>query len=85
MAAWFSSKNMKLEIDVNQHLGLLMRAMRQSAGLTQEQMAKTLGVTRPHIPNMESGKLCNIYLHHLVRCADRCGFEAKLVVRKKKS
>lgn len=75
---------MKLEIDVNRELGQLMRAMRLSAGLTQEDMAKTLGVTRPHIPNMEVGGKTNIYLHHLVRCADRCGFEAKLVVHKKR-
>lgn len=75
---------MKLEIDVNRHLGQLMKAMRLHAGLTQEQMAKTLGVTRPHIPNMESGRMCNIYLHHLVKCADRCGFEAKLVVTQKR-
>lgn len=76
---------MKLEIDVNRELGQFMRAMRVCAGLTQEQMAKAFGVTRPHIPNMESGRSCNIYLHHLVRCADRCGFEAKLVVRKLKT
>lgn len=75
---------MKLEIDVNRELGQLMRAMRIHAGLTQAQMAETLGVSRAHIPNMEVGGKTNIYLHHLVRCADRCGFEAKLVVRKKK-
>jgi predicted XRE-type DNA-binding protein len=76
---------MKIECDVNRQLGHLMKAMRLQAGLTQEEMAKHLGVTRPHIPNMEAAKITNIYLHHLVRCADRCGFEVKLKVTKKAS
>lgn len=74
---------MKFEVDVNHELGQLMKAMRLRAGLTQQQMADTLGVSRPHIPNMETGGKTNIYLHHLIRCADRCGFDVKLTVRKK--
>jgi transcriptional regulator with XRE-family HTH domain len=72
----------KLELDVNRDLGTLMRAMRLRAGITQESIAKKLGVSRPAIPNMEAGKQ-NIYLHHLIRTADACGFEVKLKVRKK--
>lgn len=74
---------MKVELDVNRDLGTLMRAMRLRAGLTQEQIAKKLGVSRPAIPNMESGRQ-NIYLHHLIRTADSCGFEVKLKVRQLK-
>lgn len=73
---------MKLELDVNRDLGTLMRAMRLRAGITQGDIAKKLGVSRPAIPNMEAGKQ-NIYLHHLIRTADACGFEVKLKVRKK--
>jgi DNA-binding XRE family transcriptional regulator len=73
---------MKMQIDVNRDLGQLMKAMRITAGLTQEQMAKALGMTRANVPNLESGRY-NIYLHHLVRCADKCGFVAQLVVKKK--
>lgn len=75
---------MKLEIDVNRELGDLMKAMRLHAGMTQADISKTLGVNRPQVCNMESGRACNIYLHHLVRCAEKCGFEAKLIVRKLK-
>lgn len=78
---------MKLELDVSKELGSLMKAMRVQSGLTQDDIAKTIGVSRPQIANMESARSCNIYLHHLVRCADKCGFEAKLTVcklRKKK-
>lgn len=75
---------MKLEIDVNRELGALMKAMRLHAGLTQEEMAKSLGVVRAHIPNMEHARITNVLLKHLVACGDRCGFEVKLVVRKKK-
>lgn len=76
---------MKLEIDVGKELGSLMKAMRLQAGLSQGDISKALGVSRPQIANMESARACNIYLHHLVRCADECGFEAKLTVRKLKS
>ncbi len=75
---------MKLEVDVNRDLGTLMKAMRLRAGMTQEGIAKKLSLSRPAIPNMEAGKQ-NIYLHHLVRTADACGFEVKLVVKPKKS
>ena len=74
---------MKIQLDVNKELGQLMKAMRLSKGLRQEDMAKILGVTRPHIPNMEQGKICNILLSHLVNCGDACGFDVKLVVTKK--
>lgn len=73
---------MKLELDVNRDLGSLIRAMRLRAGMTQESLAKRLGISRPAIPNMEAGKQ-NIYLHHLIRTADSCGFEIKLKVRSK--
>lgn len=72
---------MKLELDVNRDLGQLMKGMRLAACMTQERLAKKLKISRPAIPNMEAGKQ-NIYLHHLVRTADACGFEVKLKVRK---
>lgn len=75
---------MKIELDVSRDMGQLMKAMRLHRGLTQEQIAKKLGVSRPAIPNMEAGKQ-NIYLHHLIRTADACGFEVKLRVRKLKA
>lgn len=75
---------MKLELDVNRDLGTLMKAMRLRAGLTQEQIAKKLGLSRPAIPNIEAGKQ-NLYLHHLIRTADACGFEVKLRVSKLKA
>uniref|UniRef100_A0A6M3J4G5 Putative DNA binding, helix-turn-helix domain containing protein n=1 Tax=viral metagenome TaxID=1070528 RepID=A0A6M3J4G5_9ZZZZ len=74
---------MKIEIDVNRQLGDLIKAMRLSSGLKQEDIAKALGVSRPQIANMEAGRLCNILLAHLVRCGDRCGFDIKLTVKPK--
>lgn len=76
---------MKLEIDVSKELGSLMKAMRLHAGLSQGEISKTRGLSRFQIANMESERACNIYLHHLVNCAGRCGFEAKLIVKKTKT
>jgi transcriptional regulator with XRE-family HTH domain len=72
------------KIDVRQ-LGHVMRAMRVAAGLTQVDIAKALGVSRPAITNIEAGRRDNIYLHHLVRCATRSGFDMMLVIRPNKS
>lgn len=74
-----------MELDVNRELGALMKAMRLHAGLTQEQMAKALGVTRSHIPNMEHGRITTVLLKHIVSCGDRCGFDVKLTIKKRKS
>ena len=73
---------MKIELDVNKQPGNLMKAMRLSAGLTQEDIAKSLHVSRTQVTNIEAGRMCNILLSHLVRCGNRCGFEVKLTVKK---
>lgn len=77
-----AKKQPQITLDVNRDLGELMRAMRLRAGLTQEEVAKALSISRPAIPNIERGKQ-NIYLHHLIRTADACGFDIKLTVRPK--
>jgi DNA-binding XRE family transcriptional regulator len=76
---------MKLEIDVNKQLGDLMKAMRLAAGLRQDDIAKAIGTKRPQVCNIESGRMCNVLLSHLVAAGDRCGFEVKLIVQKRKA
>jgi transcriptional regulator with XRE-family HTH domain len=75
---------MKIELDVNQELGNLLKAMRLSAGMNQDEMSQKLGVTRSHISNLEKAKITNVLLAHLVRCGEATGFEVKLKITRKK-
>jgi len=42
-------------VDLAQRLAESLRALRQTHGLTQEQMARRLGVSRPTLTRLESG------------------------------
>lgn len=46
--------------DVRKGIGELVKAMRQSRKITQDQLAKSLGLTRLTIQKVESGKNSNI-------------------------
>ena len=39
-----------------QRVGSSIKHHRRTAGLTQQMLADSIGVSRPHIPNMESGR-----------------------------
>jgi XRE family transcriptional regulator, regulator of sulfur utilization len=54
---------------IAQHLGSNVRKLRESRGLTQQQMAKLAGVPRPTWANLESGQ-ANPTLAVLARVAD---------------
>lgn len=45
-------------IEARQALGKQLRALREAAGLTQQQMAELLGYSRPHIAGAEKGEGC---------------------------
>lgn len=70
-------------IDVrDSELGLLIKAMRLAKGLTQEQLAKRVGLERTSICNMELGNQV-VLLTNLVATGDICGFEVRLTVDRK--
>ena len=59
-------------------------ALRQRKGLSQQQLAKTLGVSQPAIAKIESGKVKNLELRTAVRYATALGGSVRIEVRREK-
>lgn len=53
-------------------LSKLIVHQREKTGLTQEQVAKKAGISRPYLATMESGRT-RIYLHHLLKLEKALG------------
>lgn len=55
---------------INEAIGATVKAMREQNGLTQQQLADCLGITRPSITNMESGyqPISIEYLYTIASC-----------------
>lgn len=49
-----------------------LRAIRQSAGLTQQEVANRMHTTRPQVAKLESGNI-NVRIDSLARYATACG------------
>jgi DNA-binding XRE family transcriptional regulator len=60
-------------------------ALRLGRGVSQRQLAKTLGVSQPAIAKIESGKVKNLELRTLVRYATALGGSVKIEVRGRKN
>lgn len=54
--------------------GRRLRQLRRSAGLTQEQLARRLGLNRTTVVNIEGGRQ-RVAVHQLVELADALGCE----------
>jgi len=57
-------------------------ALREARGLSQEQLAKTLGVSQPAIAKLESGTAKNLELRTLVRAVVALGGTVKIHIGK---
>lgn len=57
-----------------EQVGVLLKSARQSAGLTQEQLADGLGLTRASVANLEAGRQ-RVPVHTLLAAADVVGVE----------
>lgn len=57
---------------IYQVLGVRLRLARELVGITQEDLARAVGISRPSIVNIEKGRQ-RIALHHFVRIADVLG------------
>ena len=60
-------------------------ALRLQKGVSQRQLAKTLGVSQPAIAKIESGKARNLELKTLLRYAAALGGSLKVEVRRHKN
>ena len=48
-------------------------ALREKRGLTQRQLAKLLGTSQPYVAKLESGRVRNLGVKTLVKCARALG------------
>ena len=64
-------------------LALLVREMREDAGMTQSELAKTVGTTQSVIARLEDAEYAGHSLSMLERIAVACGVNLKLHAEKK--
>ncbi|MGE0824331.1 MAG: XRE family transcriptional regulator [Candidatus Binatia bacterium] len=57
-------------------------ALREARGVSQTQLAKTLGVSQPAVAKLESGKARNIELRTLVRAVSALGGTVEIKIKK---
>ena len=57
-------------------------ALREARGVSQTQLAKTLGVSQPAVAKLESGKTKNIELRTLVRAVSALGGMMEIKIKK---
>lgn len=65
---------MKFEARFYRSLGSLVRKIREESGLTQDQLAQKIGLTRTSITNLEHGRQ-KIQVHVLYELANALGVE----------
>lgn len=64
-------------------LAMLLREMRENAGLTQSELARKVGTTQSAIARLEDAEYIGHSLTMLVRIATACGVGLKLHAEKK--
>jgi predicted transcriptional regulator len=87
---WFEAQ-LSADADFNRHVEETLQAMRlehdlvalrEARGLSQKQLAKTLGVSQPAVAKLESGKIKNIELRTLVRAVSALGGMVEIKIKK---
>lgn len=58
-------------------------ALREKRGLSQRELAKLLGTTQPYVAKLESGRVKNLGLRTLVKCATALGGRVTLEIENK--
>lgn len=58
-------------------------ALREKRGLSQRELAKLLGTTQPYVAKLESGRVKNLGLRTLVKCATALGGRVTLQIESK--
>lgn len=88
---WIDSeleKSPKLARDVEEILNEMkleqaLVALRERRGLSQREFAKLLGTTQPYVAKLESGRIKNLGLRTLVKCATALGGRLTLRIESK--
>jgi len=72
------AQNLALRSDLMIRIEKLVR----DSGMTQQQAAKTLGVTQPRLNALLKGKIADFSLDALVNMLARAGMQVKMTVKK---
>ncbi len=87
---WFDAQ-LRTDVDLNRQVEETLQAMRieqdlvalrESRGVSQTQLAKTLGVSQPAVAKLESGKAKNIELRTLVRAVSALGGTVEIKIKR---
>ena len=87
---WFDAQ-LRMDADLNRQVKETLQAMRieqdlvalrEARGVSQTQLAKTLGVSQPAVAKLESGKAKNIELRTLVRAVSALGGMVEIKIKK---
>lgn len=87
---WFDAQ-LAADTDFNRRVEELLQAMRleqdlvalrEARGVSQTQLAHTLGVSQPAIAKLESGKSRNIELRTLIRAVHALGGRVKITIER---
>src|SRR5262245_34448039 len=87
---WFDDQ-LRTDTDLNRQVEETLQAMRieqdlvalrEARGVSQTQLAKTLGVSQPAVAKLESGKTKNIELRTLVRAVSALGGTVEIKIKK---
>lgn len=70
---------------VHEEIGAMLRVLRKSKGMTQREVAKVMGVTRPRISQIESAEGATLTLEVLNRYARALGCSLKLSIHDQQS
>src|SRR5580765_2489467 len=89
-AEWFDAQ-LRTDADLNRQVEETLQAMRieqdlvalrEARGMSQAQLAKTLGVSQPAVAKLESGQAKNIELRTLVRAVSALGGIVEVRIKK---
>ena len=59
-------------------------ALREKRGLSQRQLAKLLGTSQPYVAKLESGRIKNVGVRTLVKCARALGGSVMIKIEPRK-
>ena len=59
-------------------------ALREKRGLTQRQLAQLLGTSQPYVAKLESGRVKNLGVRTLVKCARALGASVSIAMEPSK-
>ena len=76
---------MEVAMTIDEHrarIGVLLRALRRSRGMTQQDLSSLIRISRTSVTNIEAGRQA-VTTDTLYAIADACGYSLKLQIKPK--